>query len=86
MGSLGPAPPPPHHGMGQGMPMHMPQQHHDPMRSVSTHSQGGMQQSRQPSQQQYMQQQHPPQNMMNGSGNWQSQKDTPHRRDMIQNM
>jgi hypothetical protein len=83
MGSMGPAPP--HHGMGQGMPMHMQQQqHHDQMRSVSTHSQGGMQQPRQ-QQQQYIQQQH---NQSTGmtSGNWQSDKDTPHRRDMIQKM
>ena len=84
-GSLGP--PPPHHGMGQGMPPHM-QNHRDVnvMRSASSHSQGNMQRQ-QPQQQQYMQQtsQHlTSSNVM--SGNWQSEKDTPHRREMIQHM
>lgn len=88
LGSMGPAPPP-HHGVGPGMPMHMQQSHHDPMRSVSSHSQGNMQQQRQPPPQQYMpqqqqQQQQHSQSMMNG--NWQSEKDTQHRRDMIQHM
>lgn len=89
-GSLGP---PSHHGMGQGMPPHMQQHHHDPMRSVSHSQQGGMpQQRQQPQQQQYMQQQQQ-QNVSQHStssnvmsGNWQSDKDTPHRREMIQHM
>jgi hypothetical protein len=88
-------------GMSQGMPQHMQQHHVDPMRS-SQHSQGGMQrqfmQQPPPSMQQQQQQipqpqqqqQHnrppPPPPSANSSGTWQSERDTPHRREMIQQM
>lgn len=86
-------------GMPQGMPQHMQQQQHhvDPMRS-SQHSQGGMPRQfmqQPPQQQQQIPQQPPPQQQQhsrppppsaNSSGTWQSERDTPHRREMIQQM
>lgn len=77
-GSIGP-----HNGGMMGQPGMPPppnmQQHHDAMRA-----QGGMP----PNQQHYMQQnsQRQPSNNNVMSGNWQSEKDTPHRREMIQHM
>lgn len=78
----------PQHGapVAQGMP-HL-QNHHDPMRS-SQHAQGGM--PRQFMQQQAPPPQQPPQHhnrppVGNSPGTWQSERDTPHRREMIQQM
>ena len=84
-----------HNGNGMGPGMHMPN-HHDQMRS-SSHSRGGMPPGQPPhfmAQQQQPQHRPPPppaqgqnvgqNNIMAGS--WQSDRDTPHRREMIQCM
>lgn len=76
-GSMGPS----HSAMGQGMP---PMQNHDPMRPPSSQ---GMSMP----QQQYAQRppHQPAQRSASSSvmgGSWQSDKDTPHRREMIHHM